>query len=66
MVSALLPPAKACRPVAISYSTAPKLKMSVLASSFSPRACSGDLWDGGEGGLRLFHGREDLLFAFFQ
>ena len=30
-------------PVTISYSTAPKEKMSVRASSSSPRACSGDM-----------------------
>ena len=36
-------PLKAGRPVAISYKTAPKLKRSVLASSCSPRACSGDM-----------------------
>ena len=34
---------KARRPVAISYSTAPKENRSVRASTFSPRACSGDI-----------------------
>jgi hypothetical protein len=36
-------PVKACCPVAISYRTTPKEKMSVRASSASPRACSGDM-----------------------
>ena len=40
-------PTKARRPVTISYSTAPKLKMSVRASSFFPSACSGDMYDDG-------------------
>ena len=37
-------PENACRPVAISYSTAPKLNRSVRASSPSPRTCSGDMY----------------------
>src|SRR6516225_3929222 len=41
---AFVVPSKAGRPVAISYSTAPKLKRSVRASSFSRRACSGDMY----------------------
>ena len=36
-------PEKAWRPVAISYSTTPRLKRSVRASSASPRTCSGDM-----------------------
>ena len=38
-----VPPEKACRPVAISYSTTPKENKSVRASTSSPRACSGDM-----------------------
>ncbi len=37
-------PANARRPVTISYSTAPKLKMSLRASTFPPVACSGDMY----------------------
>src|SRR5262245_24458814 len=37
------PPNGAC-PVAISYSTAPKLNKSVRGSNSSPRACSGDMY----------------------
>jgi len=42
MIAELLPE-KAGRPVAISYMTRPKEKWSVRTSSFSPRACSGDM-----------------------
>ena len=37
-------PEKAIRPVAISYSTAPKLNRSLRRSSGSARACSGDMY----------------------
>ena len=37
-------PANARRPVTISYRTAPKLKMSLRASTFPPVACSGDMY----------------------
>ena len=36
-------PTKARLPVIISYSTAPKLKMSLRTSTFFPSACSGDM-----------------------
>jgi len=40
---AWLAPEKALRPVAISYSTAPKENMSLRASAGRPRTCSGDM-----------------------
>src|SRR5262249_32930573 len=36
-------PSNGRRPATISYSTAPRLKMSVRASTCRPRACSGDM-----------------------
>ena len=36
-------PAKACRPVAISYSTNPSENKSERPSRFSARTCSGDM-----------------------
>ena len=42
-VDIFVSPEKAGRPVAISYSTEPKLKMSLRASTFRPSACSGDM-----------------------
>lgn len=42
-MTAVVAPLNARSPVAISYSTAPKLKRSVRESTFSPRACSGDM-----------------------
>ena len=42
-VSALDGPENARRPVTISYSTAPKEKMSLRASTVPPTACSGDM-----------------------
>jgi len=36
-------PTKGKHPATISYSTTPKLKMSVRASTAIPRACSGDM-----------------------
>jgi len=41
MVSAAVARAKARLPVSISNSTTPKLKMSLRASTASPRTCSG-------------------------
>ena len=40
---AAVAPANARRPVLISYSTKPNEKRSLRVSSFSPRACSGDI-----------------------
>src|ERR1017187_3155532 len=40
---AVVAPVNAALPVAMSYSTAPKLNRSERASSSSPRACSGDM-----------------------
>ncbi len=37
-------PAKACRPVVISYSTLPSAKISLRASGFSPSSCSGAMY----------------------
>ena len=37
-------PGNARRPVTISYSTAPREKMSVRESRASPQACSGDMY----------------------
>jgi hypothetical protein len=42
-VSAGVSRRNARRPVNISYSTDPKLKMSERASTFLPSACSGDM-----------------------
>ena len=42
-VSAADAPANARTPVTISYSIAPKLKMSLRASTVPPVACSGDM-----------------------
>ena len=42
-ITAVVAPANACLPVAISYSTDPKLNTSVRESISSPRACSGDI-----------------------
>ena len=44
MTAAELLPEKGWCPVAISYNTAPKLKMSVRVSSAFPSACSGDMY----------------------
>src|SRR5258708_34175385 len=43
MISFRFAPSKGKRPATISYSTTPRLKMSVRASTESPRACSGDM-----------------------
>ena len=43
MLSAAVSRPNACRPVSISYSTAPKEKMSERWSTASPRTCSGDM-----------------------
>jgi hypothetical protein len=43
MVSAAESPWKALLPESISYSTAPKEKMSLRASVGFPRTCSGDM-----------------------
>ena len=42
--TAVVAPRKGTAPVAISYSTAPKLKRSLRTSRVSPRACSGDMY----------------------
>ena len=42
-VRAWLSRRKGRRPVSISYSNDPKLKMSLRASTFFPSACSGDM-----------------------
>jgi hypothetical protein len=42
-ITAEVSPRKGSEPVAISYSTTPKEKRSVRASSSLPRACSGDM-----------------------
>ena len=42
-VACLLAPVNARRPLSISYSTAPKAKMSVAAFAGLPSACSGDI-----------------------
>ena len=41
----IVSPLNACCPVAISYSTSPNENTSVRASSGSPRACSGDMYE---------------------
>ena len=46
MIAPPVPPPNAWRPVAISYITRPSEKMSVRASSSSPRICSGDIYEG--------------------
>jgi hypothetical protein len=43
-MTAVVPPRNGTAPVAISYSTDPKLKRSLRTSSISPRACSGDIY----------------------
>ena len=43
-ITAVVAPRNGTAPVAISYSTAPKLKRSLRTSSSSPRACSGDIY----------------------
>src|SRR6266481_4919970 len=45
MIERMESPTKARVPVIISYSIAPKLKMSVRASTFFPSACSGDMYE---------------------
>jgi hypothetical protein len=42
-VSSCEPRRKGCRPVSISYSSTPKEKTSVRASTGFPAACSGDM-----------------------
>jgi hypothetical protein len=42
-VSSVVAPENGRRPVTISYSSAPKLKTSLRASTFWPVACSGDM-----------------------
>ena len=44
MVSTAESPPNARLPESISYSTAPKAKMSVRKSAASPRTCSGDMY----------------------
>ena len=43
MVSLAVSRMKVLRPVSISKSTTPKLKISLRASTDSPRTCSGDM-----------------------
>ena len=44
IVSDVVSPPNARRPVSISYSTHPKAQMSVRLSTALPRACSGDMY----------------------
>src|SRR5262245_13587706 len=46
MVSDVVSPANAARPVNSSYSTHPNAQMSVRLSAGLPRACSGDMYAG--------------------
>ena len=46
MIDACEDPSNARRPVNISYTTAPKAKMSLRASASRPSSCSGDMYCG--------------------